>query len=110
MAFIYVPNGMNMADWTPLAEGSDYEVPYILEPLRPLRNEFTVLTNLAQDKGRGHGDGAGDHARSAAVFLTGAQPFKTEGANIKAGISIDQLAALKVGSRTRLPSLELGCD
>jgi len=110
MAFIYVPNGVNMADWTPLAEGPDYEAPYILAPLRPLREEFMVLTNLAQDKGRAHGDGAGDHARSAAVFLTGVQPHKTEGADIKAGISVDQLAASRIGRQTKLPSLELGCD
>src|SRR5205085_715559 len=59
---------------------------------------------------RAKGDGPGDHARSSAAFLTGAHPFKTAGANIKLGVSVDQLAAKAIGQQTHLPSLELGCD
>src|SRR5215208_4126835 len=70
----------------------------------------TVLSGLTLDNARAKGDGPGDHARSAAAFLTGAHPYKTSGANIKLGISVDQLAANKIGSMTRLPSLELGLD
>src|SRR5262249_29381653 len=57
-----------------------------------------------------HGDGGGDHARALAAFLTGAQPRKTDGTDIKAGISVDQVAAARIGDQTRLPSLEIGCD
>ena len=110
MAFVYVPNGANMADWTPKEVGSDYELPSILEPLKPVQQDLTVLSGLAHDKGRPNGDGPGDHARASATFLTGCQARKTPGADIKVGTSVDQVAAQKIGSRTRLPSIELGTD
>jgi hypothetical protein len=69
-----------------------------------------VLSGLAHDKARPNGDGAGDHARASATFLTGCQARKTNGADIKVGVSVDQLAAAQIGHQTRLPSLELGCD
>ncbi|MFM9067123.1 MAG: DUF1552 domain-containing protein [Planctomycetota bacterium] len=110
LAFIYVPNGKNMADWTPTADGADYELTPILEPLAKLRGDFNVLTGLTADKARPHGDGGGDHARALAAFLTGAQPRKTDGTDIRAGISVDQVAASRVGEQTRLASLEIGCE
>jgi Protein of unknown function (DUF1552) len=110
MAFIYLPNGMNMEDWTPQTEGPNYELPYILEPLKAVKDDFQVVSNLAHDKAFPNGDGAGDHARANATFLTGCQARKTSGADIKVGVSVDQVAAQKIGALTRLPSLELGCD
>jgi hypothetical protein len=110
MAFLYVPNGVHMQDWKPQAEGADYEMPWILEPLKPFKDDMLVLSGLTQDKARPNGDGPGDHARSLASFLTGCQAKKTHGADIRVGVSVDQLAAEKVGSQTRFPSLELGCD
>jgi DNA-binding Lrp family transcriptional regulator len=110
MAFIYIPNGANMADWTPKAAGAEYELPFILEPLKSVRPDFQVISGLAHDKARPNGDGPGDHARASASFLTGCQARKTKGADIKVGVSVDQLAAEKVGRQTRLPSLELSCD
>src|SRR2546427_12002940 len=107
MAFVYIPNGANMADWVPKAAGADFELPYILEPLKPFQKDFQVLTGLAHDKARPHGDGPGDHARASATFLTGCQARKTAGADIQAGVSVDQIAAEKLGKSTRLPSLEL---
>ncbi len=110
LAFLYVPNGKHMADWTPKEEGSGYTLPAILEPLQGVKDELVVLTGLALDKARPHGDGPGDHARAMASFLTARQAKKTHGADIRAGVSVDQLLAQKVGSATRFPSLELGCD
>jgi hypothetical protein len=110
MAFLYVPNGVHMADWTPSKTGSDFQLPHILEPLAPVKDDLLVLTGLAQRNAEALGDGGGDHARSLATFLTGCHPKKTDGANIRAGISVDQVAALKVGQQTRFASLELGCD
>ncbi len=110
MAFVYVPNGAHMVDWTPETAGDDFELPYILEPLNPFKANLTVHTGLACDKARPHGDGPGDHARSLASFLTGAQAKKTHGADIKVGISVDQVAAQRIGDRTKFPSLEIGCD
>ena len=71
MAFVYVPNGVNMADWTPQGEGADFELPYILEPLKPFQTELQVLSGLAHRKADANGDGPGDHARASATFLTG---------------------------------------
>jgi len=109
-AFIYVPNGVNMADWTPTQLGADFELPAILEPLAPHQGDVQVLSGLAQLKADPNGDGAGDHARASATFLTGCQARKTAAVDIRVGVSVDQIAAARVGKFTRLPSLELGCD
>src|SRR5688500_1422402 len=110
MAFIYVPNGMNMADWTPGKEGTDCDLPAILQPLKPHRGDLQVLSGLAHRRADPNGDGAGDHARASASFLTGMQARKTAAVDIRAGVSVDQIAAAKIGNYTRLPSLELSCD
>jgi hypothetical protein len=110
MGFLYTPNGKNMADWTPSAEGAEYELPAILQPLKEVREDLLVLTGLTADKARPHGDGGGDHARALGAFLTGAQPRKTDGTDIRAGISTDQVAAAAIGEQTRLSSLEIGCE
>jgi hypothetical protein len=110
MAFLYVPNGIHMPDWTPAAEGAGFQLPATLEPLQPFRDDLLVFSGLTADKARPNGDGPGDHARALAAFLTGRQARKTQGADIRAGISVDQVAALQVGKETRFPSLELGCE
>ncbi len=110
MAMLYVPNGANMAEWTPKNDGPLSELPAILEPLSGLKDDFMVLTGLTADKARSHGDGGGDHARALSAFLTGAQARKTDGADIRSGISVDQVAAARVGDKTVLPSLEVGCE
>ncbi len=110
MAFIYVPNGKNMVDWTPQQEGAEFDLPSLLEPLAPVKNKLMVLSGLTADKARANGDGGGDHARALAAFLTGAQPRKTDGTDIRAGISVDQVAAQRIGHQTRLASLEIGCE
>jgi hypothetical protein len=108
LAVLYVPNGKHMPDWTPKTEGAGYELPPTLRPLAPVKDDLLVLTGLTADKARPHGDGGGDHARALGAFLTGCQPRKTDGTDIRAGISVDQVAAARVGHQTRLPSLEVG--
>ena len=110
MAFFSVPNGIHMPDWTPKEEGPLTVLPPILSPLDGLRSSVTVLSGLTLDGGRAHHDGPGDHARSAASFLTGAHPYKTRGKDIHNGVSVEQVAAEKVGHQTRFASLELGCE
>ncbi|AMV21885.1 DUF1552 domain-containing protein [Planctomyces sp. SH-PL14] len=109
MAFLYVPNGKQMDAWTPAKTGA-LELTKTLEPLAAVREKITVMTGLAQRKAFANGDGGGDHARALSTFLTGTQAKKTDGADIRAGISIDQIAAQSVGKHTRFPSLEIGCD
>jgi hypothetical protein len=110
MAAIFLPNGVHYADWEPTTTGRDYKLSRTLEPLQGIKDDLLVLSNLALDNAKAKGDGAGDHARSAAAFLTGTHPFKTGGSNIKLGVSMDQVAAQAIGHMTRLPSLELGLD
>src|SRR5438874_9911219 len=110
MAFFFVPNGAHMQEWTPTEVGSNFTLPPILEPLAPVKDSLLVLSGLTADKARANGDGPGDHARAMSVFLTGRQPRKTHGADIRVGISADQQIAQAVGDQTRFPSLELGVE
>ena len=93
MAWLYVPNGIHMPDWTPTESGSAYKLPPTLEPLAGLRGDFSILSGLAQHRANANGDGPGDHARAMASFLTGAQARKTDGLDIHCGTSVDQIAA-----------------
>jgi hypothetical protein len=108
--FLYIPNGVNLDDWTPKDAGSAFTLPWILEPLEPFRNQLNILTGLTLDKARPNGDGPGDHARAMAAFLTGRQPRKTNGADIRVGQSADQWIASKIGDQTRFASLEIGIE
>ena len=110
MAFIYIPNGVIQKKWNVSGEGSKYKFSHILEPLIKHREDLLIFSGLAHGKARANGDGAGDHARANATFLTGCQARKTSGANIKLGISVDQVAAQKFAGETRIPSLELSSD
>lgn len=110
MAFLYVPNGKNMVDWTPTKDGPGFELTPILKPLEGVKDYLNVLTGLTADKARAHGDGGGDHARALAAFLTGCQPRKTDGTDIRAGVSVDQVAAARLADQVRLASLEIGCE
>ncbi len=110
MAFTYVPNGIIMKDWTPSSEGAGFELLRTLEPMKAYRDDMILMSGLMQNGGRALGDGPGDHARAASSYLTGAHPRKTSGADISVGVSVDQVAAQAIGSRTRFASLELGCE
>ena len=110
MAFFFVPNGVNMADWRPRRTGAHFDLPSTLQPLASLQNDVLVVSGLTQDKGRANGDGAGDHARSGSVFLTGSQPLKSEGSEIRVGQSVDQFAAEYLRKQTRFGSLEIGTE
>ena len=110
MAWVYIPQGAYMPAWMPTTEGEDFELTPSLKPMAEHRKEMIVFGGLTCDKGRANGDGGGDHARAGGAFLTGAQPKKTAGANFQAGQSADQFAALRLGDRTRLPSMEIAIE
>ncbi len=110
MGFVYAPNGAIMEHWTPTDIGDNYKLPHILEPLESVKKDLLVVSGLAQDKAKPNGDGPGDHARASATFLTCAQAKKTGGADIKLGISVDQIAAKQLKEVTKFGSLEVACD
>jgi hypothetical protein len=110
LAWFYVPNGIDMRHWTPAGEGPLTALPEILAPLAPHTNDITVLSNLTANWGRPLLVGAGDHGRALAAYMTGMNVHRTAGADLKVGVSADQVAARAIGHLTRLPSLEVGLE
>ncbi len=108
LAFVYIPNGVNLKEWKPALGSNDaFKLSPSLSPLNPFKEKIQVISGLDHDKAKSNGDGAGDHARASATFLTGCQAKKTAGSNIRNGISVDQIAARQIGHHTKLASLEL---
>jgi len=111
LGFCFMPHGAVMANWTPATQGA-LELSPILSPLEPYKEHVIVPSNLAHAMAgpQGPGDNGGDHTRCPAVFLNGVHPKRTDGADIRAGTTIDQIAASKIGQDTLLPSLELAIE
>ncbi len=111
LGLCFIPHGGVMSNWTPVGDG-DLRLSRTLAPLEPYKNQVVVITNLAHKNAApaGPGDNGGDHTRSPAVFLNGVHPKRTDGADIRAGTTIDQIAAQKIGQATPLPSLELATE
>jgi len=110
LAFLYVPNGIDMKNWNIPEEGAfASEFPRVMKPLEAFRDDMIQIGNLTHNSGRALLDGAGDHGRCSGSYLTGIQVRKTT-IDIKASISCDQIIANKIGHETRFPSLELGMD
>lgn len=108
LGIVYVPNGIYMPNFTPLEQGTGFTLPSILQPLAAYRDQMVVVTGLSNKMGDAlPGEGAGDHARAAGAYLTGVHPKKTEGADIRNGITADQVAAAELGKLTVLPSIEM---
>lgn len=110
MAYLYIPNGVNMSHWRPNGTTASYKMGSTFEPMERHRKDFQIFTGFEQQFAAAGGDGPGDHARGTATFLTSARARKTAGSDINLGVSIDQVAARAVQNLTRLPSLELSAD
>ena len=110
LGFIYIPNGAVMQQWTPAETGPGYALSPILQPLAPFRDQLTVVSGLAHGQAEPLGDGNGEHSRASSTWLNGIHPKQTEGSDVQAGITADQLAAQHIGRDTPLPSLELAID
>ena len=119
MAFLYVPNGIMMPEWFPVQTAAmppDTSIPLpavlprVSSILAPHRDDILLLSGLTHNGGRALGDGPGDHGRAGANYLTGVHPRKTNGRDLQTGVSVDQVAARQLAGRTRLASLELGCE
>jgi hypothetical protein len=111
LGVFYIPNGAIIPNWTPKTVGRDFEFSPILQPLAPLREHVLVLSGLNSEPAKAVLDeGQGDHSRAPGSFLTGAHIKKSEGADIRSGVSFDQIAARQLGRETQLTSLEIGLD
>ena len=102
--FVYIPHGVIMKEWTPVAAGRDFEFTPILKPLEPFRDSVVVVSNLTR------AEVASNHAVSAACWLTGTPPKRTDGPDFRAGVSIDQVIAKQLGQDTTFPSLEVATE
>jgi hypothetical protein len=116
LGFVYLPNGVarnfsGINYWTPAGTGASFELSPILSPLAPFRDRLLVISGLAQHQADAFDDGAnGDHTRGTSSWLTGVHCKRTEGADVRNGVSTDQIAAATLGKTTALPSLELSID
>ncbi len=111
LAFVYFPNGAQQANWHPrILPSGEFELGVTMQPLSDLKQHVQIISGLDHVNATAGNDGAGDHARANATFLTGARATKTAGADIHLGQSIDQLAAERLQGATRFSSLELSCD
>ncbi len=99
---IFVPLGERPGYWTPETAGADFEFTPILKPLEPFRNSITVVSELC--------DPLDGHAVTVAAWLSGSVPFRTIAENVRAGTTIDQVIAARIGQDTPLPSLELATE
>jgi hypothetical protein len=106
-SFIYTPHGVILDKWVPKTAGADYEMTPILTPLTAFRDRFTVFSNLAENKGKQAGSG---HASASATWLNAAVTKDTAGEDVRAGTTVDQMIAKKIGQDTPIPSLELGIE
>ena len=111
LGIVYVPHGAVAERWKPTGEGRAFQLSPSLEPLAPFREQLVVISGLDNAPALAlQGEPAGGHGRIGAAFLTGVHAKPTEGADFRAGISIDQIAAMHLGEETQLRSLELGLE
>jgi Protein of unknown function (DUF1552) len=110
LGFVYTPNGATMSAWTPAAEGTLSELSPTLSPLEKLRQHVLVPTGLSQKQAESFGDGNGEHSRGQTVWLSGVHPKRTEGADVQAGITVDQIAAQQISKDTPLLSIEMALE
>ncbi len=107
--FVFFPNGAIPARWWPEGGLTDFALNSTMQPLAAMRNKIQVLGGLDQRNANQGNDGGGDHARGNAVFLTGTRINKSA-TDVRAGMSIDQALANRIGHLTRFSSLEMTCD
>ena len=111
LGFVYTPNGATMSAWTPPGEaGAMTELSPTLSPLNPFIDQVLVPTGLSQRQAESWGDGNGEHSRGQTVWLCGVHPKRTEGADVQAGTTVDQIAAQHLGTDTRLLSIEMALE
>jgi hypothetical protein len=107
LGVVYLPNGMAMEYWTPAAQGASFELTPVLQPLAPFRDRLLVLSGLTSKTIEGGGD---NHANASGRFLTGVLPKHSQSSDLRAAVSMDQIAAKALGQHTQLASLELALD
>ena len=107
---IFTPHGMAPGYWVPSKEGTDFEYPFCWKPLEPFRDQVTLMSGLHSTSAEPPPGVTGADHWVAAAFLCADKPKKTAGADVRAGTTIDQIIAQKIGRETLLPSMEFACE
>jgi len=108
---IYIPHGAVLDKWIPTTDGKDYELSPTLKPLEKHREDFTVITNLDNSPANVRaGEPFAGHSNIMGAWLSGVHAKPTEGADVEAGVTMDQIAARHFEKDTQLASLELGIE
>jgi hypothetical protein len=111
LGFVYTPNGATMSAWTPAGDDTSLDtLSSTLSPLAPFRDQVIVPTGLSQKMAESMGDGNGEHSRGQTVWLSGVHPKRTEGTDVQAGVTVDQIAAKAISADARLLSLEMALE
>ncbi len=110
LAFFQFANGTYPSKWWPTGEGRDFQLNETMEALNPIKDKVQVLGGMILEPATSGPDGAGDHGRAGGSFLTGVRVKKTQGADFRSGVSVDQIIAQQVGHVTPFKSLEISCD
>jgi len=106
LGFVYVPHGMIMDKWTPAGDEAGFKINDIMVPLQAFQDRLVVVSGLAHKTA----DNAGPHALSPTTWLSGVRPKATEGEDVYASMTVDQMAAAKIGQDTQFPSMELATE
>ncbi len=108
LGFFYAPNGMFLPNFHPAGDGGkNFLLTPILQPMEAYRDQMVVLSGLSNYGVVSPNEGGGVHTRAHGGWLNGILPKRTEGADLRAGKTIDQYAADTLGAETSLRSLEL---
>jgi hypothetical protein len=110
LGFVYLPNGQALVNWIPDKAGTDFEFKAIHKPLEPFRSHLTIVSGLSNLEAESRGVTTAPHTRCGSVWLNGVRPKRTEGADVRAGKTVDQFAADKLGEDTMLRSLEIALE
>src|ERR1700678_4231129 len=112
LGLCFIPHGAVMANWTPTGEGADFKLSRTLAPVEPFKDQVVVITNLAHKMAApgGPGDNGGDHTRSPTGFFYSGYTQTPLLAAARVGVTLDQIAAQRIGQQTPLPSLELATE
>src|SRR5438874_8907389 len=106
----FVPHGMAPGYWVPNKEGTGFEMPFVFKPLEPFRDQVTILSGLHSRSAEPPPGATGADHWVAAAFLCANKPKKTAGADVRAGTTIDQIIAEKIGRDTLMPSMQLAVE
>jgi hypothetical protein len=100
---VYWPHGTLPVNWAPGTATANFEFPRVLKPLEPFRDQLTVVSGLTNPQ-------PGGHTTASSMFLNNSRPKRTQGQDVSADVTVDQMIADTIAGDTTFRSLELGTE